>query len=328
MQRIAQGQSVEGLSQNAIERIQAKIQTVEQLSGKPFTQVVQPGTSNYAEVQQGKIHDTLNQHDRNLKDGNENLKQEIRLENQPSLGEMAEVAAKGALIGAGLKITFKLIEKYKQGKNPFKGNFDTADWQELGIAAAQGGATGGISGAALYALTNFADLSAPFAGAVVGAGYAVASLANRYTAGEITLDEFLELGQIACAESAIVGLSTAIGQTLIPVPILGAVIGTIAGRMIVGFGKQHLGKEAQKLEKKLEDYYSRCFAKIDHAYEEVAAKIMLEYSRLGDLTKAAFDSTKNVALRLQASVELAEAHGVPQSKIIRSITDLDAFMLS
>ena len=328
IQRIAQGRSVEGLSQSTIDRIQAKVQSVEQLSGRPFAEVIKPGLSNYAEVQQGKIHDTLDRHERNLKDSNENLKQNIRLEDQPNFDQMAQAAAKGAAIGAGLRLTFKLFEKCKQGKNPFKGDFTIADWQEVGLATAQGGASGGISGAAIYALTNFANLSAPFAGAVVGAGYAIASLGQHYQAGEITADEFLELGQLACAESAIVGITTAIGQTVIPIPVLGAIIGSIAGRMVVDFGKQYLGKETEKLKQKLETDYNQCLAKIDRTYQEAAAKIMTEYSRLGDLTKAAFDHSKNAALRLQASIELAEAYEVPQSKIIQTLDELDTFMLS
>lgn len=47
--------------------------------------------------------------------------------------------------------------------------------------------------------------------------------------GEIDLDEFTDLGLIVCAESAIVGAMTIAGQTLIPVPVLGALIGSISG---------------------------------------------------------------------------------------------------
>ena len=91
----------------------------------------------------------------------------------------------------------------------------------------------------------------------MSAGLVVATLAKRYAFGEITADEFLELGQSACAESAIVAVSAAIGQALIPVPVLGAVIGSFAGRMIMNFGKQYLGKESEKLKKRLESYYNQ-----------------------------------------------------------------------
>lgn len=328
IQRVAQGETVEGLHRSAVQGIQQKIREVEQLSGKPFHEVVQPGISNYSEVQQGRIQDTLDHHERQLQGNHKELKEQIRLEHQPGIGEMAKVAVQGAVFGAGLQITFKLVEKYKQGKNLFKGDFTSADWQDVGFVAAQGGATGGISGAAIYALTNFADLSAPLAGAVVSAGFAVATLGQRYASGEITASDFLELGQLACAESAIVGISAAIGQTIIPLPVLGAVIGTIAGRMVVDFGKQYLGQESEKLQKQLETYYNQCLARIDRAYQEVIARIMLEYERLGDLTKSAFNQTKNTTLRLQASIELAEAYWVSQTKIIRTTDELDRFMCS
>lgn len=330
MRRVALGETVEGLSPSTIQRVQQKIQEVEKLSGRSFSDVVKPGVSSYAEVQPGKIHETLDQHEHELRNRQEELKQEIRVEHQPNFGEMTKVAIQGAVVGAGFQVAFKLFEKYKQGKNPFRENsdFTTADWAEVGIAAVHGGTTGSISGAAIYALTNFANLSAPFAGAVVSAGFAVAALGKRYVDGQITTDEFLELGQIACAESAIVGISAAIGQTLIPIPVLGALIGTIAGRMVMNFGKQYLGKESEKLKKRLEDYYSQCLSKINLAYREVLTRIIAEYEQLGNLTEAAFDQAKNTALRLQDSVELAEAYKVSQVNIIHTVDELDAFMLS
>lgn len=335
MQRIARGQSVEGLlqdgsplSQKSINGIQAKIREIEQLSGKPFEQVVKPSISTYAEVQQGEVHKTLDRHEADLKSENDKLKSDIQVEHQPSFGEMARVSAIGAGVGAGFKVTFKLYEKWKEGKNPFKGDFTQADWQDVGIAGLQGGVTGGISGAAIYALTNFADLSAPFAGAVVSANFAIANLGKQYVKGEITADEFLELGQIVCAESALVAISTAVGQTLIPIPVVGAVVGSIAGRMVIDFGKKYLGEESEKLKQRLTEYYNRCLDRIDQTYRDVVASIMIAYERLGNLTDAAFDVTRNTALRLQASVDLAIEYRVPTSKIIHTVDELDAFMMS
>jgi hypothetical protein len=327
IQRLAQGESVEGFSQSSIDRIQANIQTIERLSGKPLSQVIKPGLSNYSEVQQGNIHNTLARHERDLESRQETLKQNICLEAQPNLGQMAQATAKGAAIGAGLRITSKLFEKYKQGKNPFQGDFTIADWQEVGLTAAQGGVLGGISGDAIYALTNFAELSAPFAGAVVSASWAIAALGNRYVTGELTANEFLQLGQLACAEAAIVGVSAAIGQTVIPIPILGATLGAIAGQMVLDFGKPYLGQAAKQLKHKLDADYNHSLAQIERDYQEAVAKIMTKYRQLGDLMEAAFDSGKNSTLRRQASITLARAHQVPEAKIIHTLDELDAFIL-
>lgn len=328
-QKVLNGESVDGLAAKTVRKIQQQIQEIEQKTGKPFDAVVKPGVSSYAEVQQGKIHETLDGHEDDIREQNAERRGGIKLEHQASLSEMVQVALKGAAVGAGLKVTFKLIEKITQEKkNPFKGDFTAKDWQDLGISAAQGGAAGGVSGAAIYAMTNFADLSAPLAGAILSAGYSVASLANQYRQGKIDLDEFFELGQIACAESAMVAAGVALGQALIPLPVMGAVIGTIASRMVIGLGKKYLHREAAKLQQELDRYYDRWMKQIDQTYQAVVAAIMAEVQKLGDLMDAAFDQSKNVALRLQASIDLARASEVPETAIIHTTEELDDFMLA
>ncbi|WP_228059652.1 hypothetical protein [Plectonema radiosum] len=241
---------------------------------------------------------------------------------------MAQVAAKGALIGGGIRLAFKLYEKYKQGKNPFQGNYTMEDWQELGIDTAKGATVGGIAAATIYALTNYASLSAPLTASFVSASQSVASLVKSLNSGEISFDQFTEMSQLVCIESAAVGLASALGQAVIPVPILGAVLGTIAGRMVINFSKKYFVKQTEGLKHRMEEYYNQCLTKIDQTYQAVVSRIIAEYEKLGDLTKAAFDISKNITLRLQASIELAEAYEVSDAKIIRNINELDAFMLS
>jgi plasmid maintenance system antidote protein VapI len=43
---------------------------------------------------------------------------------------------------------------------------------------------------------------------------------------------------------------------------------------------------------------------------------------------AAFDTSKNMALRLEASIDLARAFDVPEEQIIHDLDELDAFMLA
>ena len=328
IQKVLKGESVEGLTNRTIQKIQQKAQEIEDLSGKSFTEVIKPGISKYSEVQQGKIHDTLDKHEQKLSDDNKRIKENIRTDAQPNLGDMAQVAGKGALIGGGIRLAFKLYEKYKQGKNPFRGDFTADDWKEIGIDTAKGAVVGGIAAGAIYALTNFVSLSAPLAGSFVSAGQVIASLVNDLNAEEISFDQFTELSQLACMESAAAALASALGQTIIPVPVLGAVLGTIAGRIAIDCSKKYLGKETERLQRQMDEYYNQCLAKIDQTYREVVSRIVAEYEKLGDLTKAAFDTGKNLALRLQASIQLAQAYEVSETDIIHDINELDAFMLS
>ncbi|WP_204150027.1 hypothetical protein [Leptolyngbya sp. CCY15150] len=328
IEKVLNGESVDGLAPRTVRKLQEHIQLIEQRTGQPFTTVVKPGVSSYAEVQQGKIHETLDQHEDEIRDRNADQKQSIELEHQANLHEMGQVAIKGAAFGAVLKVTFKVIEKVRDGKNPFHGDFQLEDWQDIGISAAQGGAMGGISGASIYALTNFANLSAPLAGAVVSAGYSVASLADRYRKGEIDLDEFLSLGQIACLESAMVAVGSAIGQAVIPIPVLGAVLGTIASRMVIDFGKTYLTEQTGKLEAWIADYQEQWTQKIEATYQAVLQKITAMLEDLGNLMDAAFDLNRNAALRLQSSIDLARAFAVAESDIIHNTDELDDFMMA
>ena len=192
---------------------------------------------------------------------------------------------------------------------------------------ATGAALSGISATAIYGLTNFAQMSAPLAGAFVSAGLEVASLVGSLNRGEITADQFVELSLFACADSAIVAAGATIGQALIPIPVVGAVIGAIAGRIVTGFCKQLLGQDTH-LARQVEQYYQQSLAKIDRAYKAAVANLLATYERLGNLAEAAFDPNLNLEVRLQASIELAEAYGVADSKIIHNVDELDSFMLS
>ena len=328
IEKVLKGELIDGLAGKTVRRLQEQIQDIEQTTGKPFTTVVKPGVSSYAEVQQGQIHETLETHEDTIRNRDADQRSVIEIEHQASINEMAQVALKGAAIGAGLKVTFKLIEKVREGKNPFKGEFQIEDWQDIGISAAQGSVMGGISGTSIYAVTNFANLSAPLAGAILSASYSVASLVDRYRKGEIDLDEFLNLGQLVCAESGMVAVGTAIGQAAIPMPVLGAVVGTIASRLVIGFGQQYLTDQADTLEVWMKQYQAQWEQRIDVTYHAVLQQIMAAFEKLDDLMDAAFDESKNTALRLQTSINLARVFGVVEAAIIHDIDELDKFMLA
>lgn len=172
-------------------------------------------------------------------------------------------------------------------------------------------------------LTNYASLSAPLAGAIVSASKSVGELAIRYKKGEIQSDEFFELGMVVTAEAAIVGLSTAIGQMAIPIPILGSVIGSIAGSLLVNIISKDQVETARAIRKELDNY----LVKLDAAYQSVIESITNEFISLNKLTRYAFDFDKNCNL-LQASVELAISYGVSEDEVLRTTKDVDQYMLA
>ncbi|MGR5944135.1 hypothetical protein [Enterobacter sp. C4G1] len=321
IQDVLDGKPVEGLKSSTIEAIKAKVAEIERQTQRPFADVVRPGVSDYKDVQLGKIDETLDKHDQELARQNDTKRAEIIDDHQPSLAEGMRATAMGAAVGGAFALGTGIYRKYRDGKNIFSGDFDAQDWQDVGLDSLKGAAVGGVSAGAIYTLTNYASMGAPFASALVTATKGVASLALSYQRGEIDLNEFTDLGLIVCAESAIVGAMTVAGQALIPVPVLGALIGSISGKFMVTVAKSLDGKTRQVLQARMDEFARRL-----NALElQVLNRILSEFAALGELTAAAFNVENNRQL-LEASITLAQAHGVEDDKIIKNVDDLDAFM--
>ncbi len=165
-------------------------------------------------------------------------------------------------------------------------------------------------------------MAAPFAGAVAGSIKGIGLLLIEFENGNMSLDELYDEGLALCSESAIVGIASFAGQTLIPVPILGAVIGSIAGKLLC----ENIGSHSKKLAQKMADETNKYIAKLDALHAEAFHKITQYFTHLHSLTEAAFTVENNTKV-FELSIELAVEHGVCDSKIIKDTNALDAFML-
>lgn len=320
--KIINGENIDELKSSTVDAIKNKVALIEAQTGRSFQESVLPSVSNYADVQLGKVQETLDGHVEDFQQRNEARAEEITSEHAPSLAGMAQATAIAGGVSAAITLGTALYGKAKGGKNVFKGDFTNEDWKDVGLASGKGFVGGAVAGGAIYALTNYAGLSAPFAGAIVSAAKGMASLSTDLAAGRISSDEFVDLGLIVCAEAAIVMLATTAGQTLIPIPILGGVIGSISGKMMVQFAEGLSAKSADQVRAEMIAYVDS----LDETYRRVIAEINAEFDKLGDLTTVAFDLDRNHALVLSSSVDLALAYGVAQSHLLCSIADIDDFM--
>lgn len=312
-----------GMSDKSVRAVLEKVQEIEASTGKAFTEVVRPSLSEYPEVQQGKVIETLDKHERELQDKNEDLKNQIEVDHKPSIEEGLKATSIAAVVGATVGFATASIKKYqKEGKNIFKGDFTTEDWKDVGGSTLTGGAMGAVTGAMVYTLTNCAELSAPLAGAFVSAVKGLGSLTHDYHEGKITIDQLVDGGMLVCTDVALVGLCTAAGQILIPLPVLGAVLGSIVGKVLT----QVAAGQIKGLQEAVDKRMSQAMEKLDAAYQAVVTRVTAEFSQLGDLTVAAFDITRNTQL-VQASLELARKHGVDEKQLLLDHADLDRYML-
>lgn len=322
MFRIRNGEAVPELSLRKQESIRRAIEEIEQRSGKPFDEVVKPALHDYGEVQRGVAERTLDGHEQDIEDADRTKRSEIEQAHAPSLKEGLQVTAKAAAFAGAATLGVGLYRKYRQGKNVFRGELNGEDWRELGVATAKGAALGGVAAGSVYLLTNYAGMAAPYAGAVASALRGVGALAVQFGNGQIGFDEFCELGMLLCSESAATAIASVLGQAAIPIPLLGAAIGSIAGKLLMEGAKSLSGRIDAKLKADMMAFRQR----LSEVERRALDRINRELDTLGALTIEAFKPQNNIAL-LHLSVQLSEAYGVEDSKIIRSQTDLDTFML-
>lgn len=319
--------SVDGHSARSVERLHATIESLEQQTGRSFDDLVEPSEVSYPEVQQGRVHETIAGREDDLAAKDDELRRQAQVEHGPSLSGAATAVGLGGAAGAGVGFAQAVWVKYrKEGKNPFQGDFVAADWQDVGLKAAKGGAGGAFAGGSVYLLTNATDLAAPFAGSLVSGLMGIGDLIGQYQAGQIDAREFVDLSLVVTSESAIVGIAAAAGQTLIPVPMLGAFIGSVAGKFVASAVRDCLEDDSE-LVALLEEYAAESIASLDDSLRQAVEELDAYCARLADLTKRAFDEGVNVELRLRASIEVAEVLGVPDGDIVRTRADLDSYML-
>ena len=102
---------------------------------------------------------------------------------------------------------------------------------------------GGSRGVTIYALTNYTATPAAVASSMVTASFGIAEQAYLFRKGEISELEFYENSEILCVETAISAISSFAGQVLIPIPVVGAVIGNAVGTTLYSLAKENLSQK-------------------------------------------------------------------------------------
>ena len=246
----------------------------------------------------------------------------------PSWAGFGKATGLGAVVGGGVALTQMLWFKHREGRSPFGGQFSARDWSDVGVASAHGAGRGAVAGGALYCITNSTTLSAPAAGAVVSGLIGIGSLLGQYGAGRMDGDEFVEMSRIVAADAAIVGLATCAGQAVIPVPVLGVVLGSICGNFVASAIRNGLGDDEKALTARLDACEQRARAQLDAEFGAVVQNLEARFGHLERLAQTAFDETVNADLRLAASGEFAELVGVRNDWIVRGADDTDSFIRS
>lgn len=307
-----------GPSLRAWQRIEAFFQ-----EGSIGFESLEASKLKYPEVQRGAYESTMAAEENSLLSTDPSLRDDAYQKSLPKLQEGAKATLAAAVIEGGTSFVLAVVTKIREGKR--LNEFSEQDWLDIAGETGFSFVKGGIRGLSIYALTNFTATSAAVASSVVTAAFGIAEQANRLRRGEIDQLEFIENSELVALEAAVSALSSFVGQALIPVPVLGAVIGNTVGTLMYKAVASALSKREAEL---IEGYLGKQRVLDEHLageYQELIEKLDQGMSDYLGLLERAFSPDVQVALI--GSVELARGMGVPAEEILDSEEKFNAYFL-
>lgn len=284
---------------------------------------LEPSKLDYRDVQKGVYESTLEAEKNSLRSTDQALRDNAYRGSRPKPQEGAKATAVAAVVEGGTTFVLAVTAKRREGKR--LKDFSEEDWTEIHAQTGIGVVRGGVRGLSIYSLTNFTATSAAVASSIVTATFGIAELAHKFRHGEIDELEFIENSELVCLESAVSALSSFIGQALIPVPILGAVIGNTVGTIMYQAVSSSLSKkEAELINRYLADQHALdegLAATYNYLLEQLGA------SMTGYLAVLERAFSPDLQLALLGSIELARELGVPTEEILDTKDKTDSYFL-
>lgn len=284
---------------------------------------VHAGLTDYSSVQQGVADKTIKTEEKNIRAKDRENRHKAYENSKPSLNEGAKAAAISGLMEGGVAFGLEIYKKRKNGKT--FADFSEEDWIDIGIESGKGSIKGAIRGSAIYALTNYTATPANVASAYVTAAFGIGAQLQAYGNGEISKDDLLLNCEIVCLDATVSAISSLAGQILIPVPVLGSVIGNIVGQFVYEIGKELATGNQRILIEEYKKEISALEAKLDKEYQTLIRNINKSFERFESLEKLAFDIDVNIAFN--GSISLALEVGVTQNTILKSHQEVCDFFL-
>lgn len=285
---------------------------------------IESSVLDYSAVQSGKIDETVKKEEAQIKAEDKSRRQEAYEASKPTLREGAKAAGVSAAMEGGMAFCLGVWKKRKQGKR--LAEFTAEDWAEVGLDTAKGGVQGGLRGAVIYGMTNFTATPAAVANAFVTAAFGVTAQGIKLQRGEISTEEFIENSEVLCLDVSVSAVSSLLGQVVIPIPVLGAVIGNLAGMFMYQIVKDNLSMQEEILVRNYQENFTVLNKMLDERYHTLVTALKKELSKFSSMLELAFDLDVNIAFA--ASIALADYVGVAPEKVLRDKQGIDQYFLN
>lgn len=284
---------------------------------------VEPSKLKYSEVQKGTYEQTFSKEKDSLRKRNQERKEQAYNKSKSTLSEGAKATAAVAAIEGAMALCLGIAEKRKSGKK-FNA-FDEEDWKEIAATTGKGTLKGSIRGASIYTLTNFTATPAAVASAMVTAIFGIAEQAYQLKQGNVNEQRFIENTEMLCLDASVSALSSFAGQILIPVPVLGAVIGNTVGTMMYQIAKDNLSAREQKIFEEYAEAVRQLDVSLQDQYQEFVDEIGKDTKLFMELLNRAF--APDIRVAFEGSIDLAKSCGVPVDEILDSKEKIAAYFM-
>jgi hypothetical protein len=284
---------------------------------------IEPAVVNYRDVYKDSIYETIDKETDDIRGTDQNRRYQFHEESKPTLQEGMKATAVSAVVEGGVTFCLGVVKKRRSGKK--FSEFTEQDWNDIGLDTTKGVGKGAVRGASVYALTNFTATPAAVASSLVTASFGVMSQAQLLHLGKITAEEFIVNSEVVCLDVTVSAIASFMGQAMIPVPVLGAVIGNAVGMFMYGIAKDNLSEQEQALIYEYCERLETLNEKLDASYKIHVEQIKKEFGKFKSVVEFAFDVNVNVAFA--GSVSLAHHVGCSEEKILKSKIEVDTFFL-
>ena len=284
---------------------------------------VEPSKLKYSEVQKGTYEQTFSKEKDSLIKRNQERKEQAYNKSKPTLSEGVKATAAAAAIEGAMALCLEIAEKRKSGKK-FNA-FDEDDWKEIAATTGKGTLKGGMRGASIYTLTNFTATPAAVASAMVTATFGIAEQAYQLKQGNVDEQRFIENSEMLCLDASVSALSSFAGQVLIPVPVLGAVIGNTVGTMMYQIAKDNLSAREQKIFEEYAEAVRQLDVSLQDQYQKFVDEIGKDTKLFMELLDRAF--APDIRVAFEGSIDLAKSCGVPVDEILDSKEKIASFFM-
>lgn len=284
----------------------------ESLHNVQFDKVVHPSVVNYDDVQLNTVGNTILQEEEKIKQEDQHQRDQAHAEAKPTLKDGIKTTVTAALLEGGVAFAVGVYKKKKAGKKIAE--FTKADWKELGIETGIGTGKGAIRGGTIYLLTNFVSVPAPIASAMLTATFGMIAQAKKLNSGDISAEEFVDTSEVICLDVVVSAVSSMLGEIMIPIPVLGAIIGNATGMFMMSIARNCLTNKEQRLIEEYQNELAALKAQLDQESTKLIAQLEAELTRYSSLIELAFDTDVNV--RFESLISRAELVGANTKRFV------------